>query len=106
MKRKLLQVFTLNNQGIKVLGLKYDTTKDEFLFIIKNEPLTTPTKRSVLSYVLNLFDPQGFLGPVTFWAKIFINCLWKANLRWDDPLIGDLYDKWTAFATKLLDVEN
>ena len=44
------------------------------------------SKRSVLSLSSKLYDPLGFVEPVTVKAKIMVQELWKHNLKWDKEL--------------------
>ena len=54
------------------------------------------TKRKVLSIIAKLYDPRGFLAPVTIRCKIFMQLLWKEDLKWDDNLSDDLRSKWIS----------
>ncbi|CAC5399321.1 unnamed protein product [Mytilus coruscus] len=49
------------------------------------------TKRKILSELAEVFDPMGFFSPVIVSGKIFLQDLWKRNLKWDDEICG--YDK-------------
>lgn len=84
----------------KVLGLQYNSKNDCFSYSF-NEVTLPPTKRVVLSQIARVYDPLGWLGPVVFWAKYFIQALWRAELGWDDPLPSDLLLKWNEFANEL-----
>lgn len=66
----------------------------------------TPTKRSALSRVAQLFDPLGWLAPVTIVGKIFIQNLWKSQIGWDDPLPSSLAADWITFEENLKTVSN
>ena len=46
------------------LGMRWDLNADSFFFEVA-EDLKPFTKRSVLSTVNSLFDPLGFLSPLT-----------------------------------------
>ena len=65
---------------------------------------TTPnliTKREVLQESSKIYDPIGFLGPVTVRAKILMQELWRQGIAWDEPLPPDLQMKWKELATEL-----
>jgi len=47
---------------------------------------TLITKREVLQQSSKIFDPQGYLSPVTIQAKLLLQQLWQANVQWDEPL--------------------
>ena len=52
--------------------------------IRKSEAITKLTKRSTISFASKLFDPLGYVEPITVKAKIMIQDLWKQNLSWDE----------------------
>lgn len=59
------------------------------------------TKRAILSRVSQLFDPLGWLSPVTILGKLFIQTLWRSNIGWDDQLPQSLIEEWTQFDADL-----
>lgn len=61
------------------------------------------TKRSVLSIASKLFDPLGFIEPVTVKAKIMIQELWKQNIIWDQDLPNEHKEHWLKW---LKDIDN
>lgn len=76
---------------VKVLGLNWNTKTDTLsLSLAKLIKQTNSTekvsKRSVLSLSSKLYDPLGFVEPVTVKAKIMMQELWKHNLKWDQEL--------------------
>ncbi|XP_052747141.1 uncharacterized protein LOC128199875 [Bicyclus anynana] len=85
---------------LKVLGLKWDPISDTFLFEIKSMNLTC-TKRTILSELARIFDPLGFLSPVTIQAKSFIQKLWILGIEWDQPPPDDIVRLWNAYQTQL-----
>ena len=44
------------------------------------------TKREVLQESSKIYDPIGFLGPVTVRATILMQELWRQGIAWDEPL--------------------
>lgn len=92
------------NEVIKALGLLWDPKRDLFLF--NRSPEATKledktTKRNVLSQIARLFDPLGLVSPVIVEAKMIMQCLWAAKIGWDDPLEGELLQRWEEFQTSL-----
>lgn len=44
-----------------------------------------------------IFDPLGWLSPVTVVAKLFIEKLWLLHCTWDEELHDDLKKEWLQF---------
>ncbi|RLU21151.1 hypothetical protein DMN91_005524 [Ooceraea biroi] len=86
---------------LKVLGLSWTPNDDSFCFVLCSELITPPTKRSILSFILKLYDPLGWAAPVVITAKILLQELWLLKGDWDDPLPPELTDRWHAYYTDL-----
>ncbi|XP_076660820.1 uncharacterized protein LOC143364269 [Halictus rubicundus] len=59
------------------------------------------TKRSVLSGTAQLFDPLGWLAPVTIVAKVLMQSLWLLKVDWDAPLPDKEDLLWQKFQQQL-----
>ena len=73
-----------------VLGISWNPHTDN-LKIVVGEKLTHEdswryTKRKVLSLVSSVFDPLGWVSPLTVRGKIFLQTLWKEKVGWDQTL--------------------
>lgn len=96
-----------------VLGVHWNPANDEFRYKVKNPPSDqVPTKRSVVSDIARLFDPDGFLSPIVVRAKMLIQRLWLRKMDWDDVLADSDEERndgiakdWAAFRKELTDVE-
>lgn len=62
------------------------------------------TKRIIASNSARIFDPQGYLAPVTIRAKLLIQELWKAKCEWDAPVPSRLHVRWTDLQAELTDI--
>ena len=51
-----------------------------------NKPFT---RRGVLSTVNSLYDPLGFLAPITIQGRLLLRDLTKQAEDWDTPLPGN-----------------
>lgn len=78
----------------QMLGLHWDSQKDQFTFQIYKMPQDICTKRNILSIASKIFDPLGWLNPFTINIKIFMQTLWLRKVSWDDPLADDLRRYW------------
>ncbi|XP_046865620.1 uncharacterized protein LOC124459886 [Drosophila willistoni] len=61
------------NDTIRTLGLYWSPKEDEFRFALHVvPPMSSPTKRTILSAIARLFDPMGWLSPIMITAKILM----------------------------------
>ena len=63
------------------------------------------TRRNVLSNVSKIFDPTGFVPPVTLLSKILLRESWCGNQGWDDPLSKEQCLSWLNFLRDLLNLD-
>ncbi|CAB0039404.1 unnamed protein product [Trichogramma brassicae] len=90
---------------VSTLGLKWSTRADCFLFTVSLTSMPSViTKRNILSDVARLFDPLGWLAPVTITAKIILQDLWIERIDWDVPVQGELAQRWQRFRTSIGEV--
>ena len=82
---------------VKVLGMNWNTVTDEIFFdfselsaYASSLPLS---KRSVLKITAKIFDPMGFLTPLTVEMKILFQELCIEKTNWDDELQGNLLQR-------------
>ncbi|KAL9967295.1 hypothetical protein ACROYT_G025493, partial [Oculina patagonica] len=91
---------------VKVLGLNWNTKTDTLSLslaklIKQTNSIEKVSKRSVLSLSSKLYDPLGFVEPVTVKAKIMMQELWKQNLKWDEELPGSFKENWVKWLNEL-----
>ncbi|KAK6727524.1 hypothetical protein RB195_005295 [Necator americanus] len=82
---------------IKVLGLTWNIPTDTITvcFPFLQAQMEHPTKRSVLKVVASIYDPLGFISPLTVVAKIFLQSLWKEQMQWDELLPQGKRKEWS-----------
>ena len=94
----------------KVLGVSWNNN-DEFVFdfsqIVK-EALEIPmTKRNILRIGAKLYDPVGFISPITIIAKISkFQKVYVDELNWDDVLSDDLRKGWKRYIEQLVEIKS
>lgn len=89
------------SSSIKVLGIQWIPQSDEFTYRISLPPSTQVTKRSILSAIASLYDPNGWVTPVIFRAKLLLQKLWLLNLDWDEPTPDDVHTEWQHISNDL-----
>ncbi|XP_055306522.1 uncharacterized protein LOC129570826, partial [Sitodiplosis mosellana] len=81
-----------------ILGLKWLIDEDRFTFVVKNpNDIGKITKRTIASHVAQLYDPNGYITPITIRGKILIQDLWKEKVSWDEELNEKFVDRWREF---------
>lgn len=96
--------FSHHDDVFKILGLIWDPKRDVFTYNVV--PFDgVHSKRCILSYVARTFDPLGWLSPLVFYMKHFLQQLWLSGLSWDDTLSTDLADSWIKFVADMPCIE-
>ena len=95
---------------VSLLGLLWSTATDTITFSPKQFLIPTEehsvTKRMVLQAASRIYDPLGFLSPITIRAKILIQELWQSGVDWDEPIQHNHNETWIQIATDLQEVTN
>ena len=93
------------NTTVNQLGLLWNTSMDAIGYATKQFHLEDlpVTKRRVLQLSSKIYDPLGFLSPVTVQARVFMQELWRASVSWDEPLDQQHIDTWQRVAEHLQD---
>ncbi|XP_062603438.1 uncharacterized protein LOC134265202 [Saccostrea cucullata] len=82
------------------LGMLWDLNSDMFVFKISNTEKPC-TRRGLLSTLNSVFDPVGFISPVTISGKILHRELVPSGCDWDEPLSEDHVKKWQTWLDSL-----
>lgn len=103
-----------NESTDKILGLYWNTELDAFVFnlnLVKIDPQImnpkrVPTKRESLKVIMSVFDPHGFVSPVTVRGRILMQEMWRAGIDWDEKLNDELAAKWKTWLVELEEVKS
>lgn len=94
------------NDSFSTLGVKWRPSSDSFTFTVQpSQPSHQITKRQLLSELAKVFDPLGFLSPVTINAKLIFQDLWKEKLGWDEVLGSQIQTKWIQYQKDLTQIQ-
>ena len=93
---------------VGILGLRWNITTDMLSLSTRKLPAinTFVTKRDILQASSQIFDPLGWVTPVTVRAKILLQEIWLTKLTWDEPLPDMIKDRWTAILADLRELPN
>lgn len=87
------------------LGLNWDLQKDCFHFKVSEEAKPF-TRRGVLSITNSLYDPLGFVAPVTVHGKFILREFTVESSDWDAPLSQEMEETWTSWRSSLKDLSS
>ncbi|XP_055589242.1 uncharacterized protein LOC129741527 [Uranotaenia lowii] len=97
-----------DNQTVSTLGLVWETVTDLLRFRVQlPSPDPVLTKRKIMSYIAQIFDPLGLVGPIITVAKLIMQSLWALKTEgdnayeWDRPLPESLQATWRQFHSTL-----
>ncbi|XP_033744340.1 uncharacterized protein LOC117330227 [Pecten maximus] len=81
------------------LGMSWDLNTDSFKFDIQVN--TKPeTRRGMLSTLNSIFDPIGFLSPITIHGRILFREI-ATGTGWDEPIPTEQLEKWNVWTRSL-----
>ncbi|XP_011859248.1 PREDICTED: uncharacterized protein LOC105556757 [Vollenhovia emeryi] len=95
-----------DDESVKTLGIYWDSIQDAFKFdsLVSRSTSDKLTKRAILSDISRLFDPLGWLAPVTVVAKILMQDLWIMKCEWDTVLPVEIRSRWQEYCDSLADL--
>ncbi|XP_055714197.1 uncharacterized protein LOC129808445 [Phlebotomus papatasi] len=94
------------DEHIKALGIEWNQRTDEFTFSLNPRDYHGITKRQLLPSIASIFDPIGWLAPITVRAKILMQELWNQELNWDDPTPSDTQKEWSSLMIELRQLDS
>ncbi|XP_026119086.1 uncharacterized protein LOC113098285 [Carassius auratus] len=101
---KDLQLFSNGLPILRSLGVSWNVATDTFVFHVSDDDKPF-TRRGVLSTVNGLYDPLGFLAPVTIQGRLLLRELTKQGKSWDSPLPEDMEAEWRKWKNSLQDLK-
>ena len=84
----------------RALGVLWNIDSDHFSFAVKLQDRSL-TRRGLLSTVSSVYDPFGFLSPVTLLGKQMLQQMCADQIDWDDPIPERLESKWNQWCSGL-----
>lgn len=89
---------------VPVLGLLWDT-KDDILSLDLRKILSTTekiiTKRNILAATHKIFDPLGFVSPVTIVPKMMLQEVFKRKCKWDEEVSKEITKRFRVWMKEL-----
>ena len=87
----------------RTLGVTWDVRTDCFTIdvALMRKAGDSVTKRSILSVAASLFDPIGFLAPITLVPKMLMQNLFRMKLDWDEAAPKETVDRFAEWLAEL-----
>ncbi|XP_003741224.1 uncharacterized protein LOC100904361 [Galendromus occidentalis] len=89
----------------KFLGLSWNQPSGSLCIGVQSALETLgsnpPSKRTLLGGTAQIFDPLGFISPVTIKAKALLQSLWRQKVSRDDLLVEENLESFKNFADTL-----
>ena len=84
----------------RALGVLWKPSLDMLTYRV-HVPPERATKRTVMSTVMSVFDPIGYLTGWLLHGKILLQKIWRRELAWDDNIPEDLIAEWQKWTDEL-----
>lgn len=84
----------------KTLGLQWYVERDCFVFDVNLQDKGF-TRRGILSVASSLYDPLGFVAPVTLIPKLVLQNACRQKLGWDERIAEADTECWTSWLASL-----
>ncbi|XP_076733061.1 uncharacterized protein LOC143413643 [Maylandia zebra] len=83
------------------LGLAWHCSTDQIAYRCRPVVPQESTMRNIYSILASQYDPLGFIIPFTTRAKVIVQRLWQNDRNWDDPIEGELLQRWQEWVSEL-----
>ena len=89
----------------RTLGILWDSNTDSYVFkvLFKVDRSAVSCKSDFLSIISRVYDPSGFVSPVTFLMKQVMQEIWKLDIDWGGDLpeetVKQLFDWYEGLST-------
>ena len=78
----------------KILGLGWKIKEDSLRLMGHISSPGKLTKREILRNISQVFDPCGYMLPVTIRSRIFLQEIWRIKVSWDEQLPVEFTQLW------------
>ncbi|KRY07195.1 hypothetical protein T12_10619, partial [Trichinella patagoniensis] len=93
----------LESKAKMALGIIWDSKEGIITFPVVSvaRPDQQMTKRGMLSVIMKIFDPLGYLSPFLVKAKRMLQALWRKGIDWDTPLPQSMLKDWRDWIAEM-----
>ncbi|XP_059618014.1 uncharacterized protein LOC132262687 [Phlebotomus argentipes] len=91
------------NKLVPLLGLQWLPGLDQLSLVIEDF-VEASSRRDLCASAAKVFDPLGFIAPVTAKLRMLTQSLWDVDIDWDDPLPEDIRREFLIIRAQLSDL--
>lgn len=102
----------MSSQGLgdinsKVLGISWNIKEDRFFYKTDTSCYAgkAMTRRDVLSSMVGMYDPLGFVNPTTIIGNLLFQETMRLGLGWDDVIPSSLQHRWDKWINSLDNIQ-
>ncbi|VDN20572.1 unnamed protein product [Gongylonema pulchrum] len=85
---------------IRILGIDRDRRGDLIVLRTCELPMAGATERAILSAIASIYDPCGWMSPITLPIKHFLQELWASGTDWNQTLNEEQERQWALIANE------
>lgn len=92
----------------KTLGLRWNPATDTFSFKnpLENTINKSLSKRKLLSDISRIFDPFGWISPITIRAKLLFQKAWTTGVSWDEEVPEEIMLEWNQIKQDFQNIDS
>ena len=90
------QLGTPGGESSSLLGLKWNKDKDTLTVPMPVSEIVL-TKREILAKLARIYDPLGFVSPLTRGGKLIYRSVCDTKSSWDTPMSESLIRLWNSW---------
>lgn len=88
-------------EAFKILGMVHQPSDDAFTIKAVSLDENASTRRQFLSGMASIFDPCGYILPVTSYGKLLLRNLTQLGLSWDEEVPQEASAMWQALVKQM-----
>ena len=86
---------------VRIFGVEWNVLNDKLSLCVPKFSTESKTKREIVSEISKVYDPLGFVLPVSIRGRILIQRIWKTDVSWDSCVDKDIVSEYTRLAKDL-----
>ncbi|EGT60120.1 hypothetical protein CAEBREN_32382, partial [Caenorhabditis brenneri] len=90
----------LSSATSKLLGHVWNSEDDTIGIKIPSPPEGIPTKREIVAFSAQIYDPTGLVSPLGVLLKKLISLLWTLEVKWNEKVPAQLIPMWKGIAAQ------